>query len=84
MPSSTAPPWLPGAPLVGKLKPLGVARCVLASIRLDHGYLGPGVPDFPRWGEAAPFVALSERLYSKTCTLASDIDDFEPPSAIPR
>ena len=36
----------------------------------------PGVPDFPRWGEAAPIVALSERLFSKTCTLASDIDDF--------
>lgn len=36
----------------------------------------PGVPDFPRWGEAAPFVALSERLYSKTCMLASDIDEF--------
>lgn len=36
----------------------------------------PGVPDFARWGEAAPFVALSECLYSKTCTLASDIDDF--------
>lgn len=34
------------------------------------------MPDFARWGEAAPFVALSERLYSKTCTLASDIDDF--------
>lgn len=40
------------------------------------GYLEPGVPDFARWGEAAPFVALSERLYSKTCTLASNIDDF--------
>lgn len=40
------------------------------------GHLEPGVPDFPRWGEAAPLVALSERLYSKTCTLASDIDDF--------
>lgn len=36
----------------------------------------PGVPDFPRWGEAAPFVALSERLYSKPCMLASDIDEF--------
>ncbi|MDO3103722.1 hypothetical protein P5W02_13275 [Mycobacteroides abscessus subsp. abscessus] len=34
------------------------------------------MPDFPRWGDAAPFVALSERLFSKTCTLASDIDDF--------
>jgi len=40
------------------------------------GHLEPGVPDFPRWGDAAPFVALSERLFSKTCTLASDIDDF--------
>jgi len=36
----------------------------------------PGVPDFARWGEAAPVVALSERLYSKTCTFASNIDDF--------
>ncbi|ETZ98340.1 hypothetical protein I546_6897 [Mycobacterium kansasii 732] len=34
------------------------------------------MPDFARWGEAAPFVALSERLHSKTCTLASNIDDF--------
>jgi len=34
------------------------------------------VPDFARWGDAAPFVALSERLHSKMCTLASDIDDF--------
>lgn len=34
------------------------------------------MPDFPRWGDAAPFVALSERLFSKTCTLASDINDF--------
>ncbi|EHB57978.1 hypothetical protein MycrhDRAFT_0414 [Mycolicibacterium rhodesiae JS60] len=40
------------------------------------GSTEPGVPDFARWGEAAPFVALSERLFSKTCTLASDIDDF--------
>lgn len=40
------------------------------------GRLEAGVPDFARWGEAAPFVALSERLYSNTCTLASDIDDF--------
>ncbi|WP_373235080.1 hypothetical protein [Mycobacterium marinum] len=40
------------------------------------GHLESGVPDFPRWGDAAPFVALSERLFSKTCTLASGIDDF--------
>lgn len=40
------------------------------------GYLEPGVPDFGRWGDAAPFVALSERLHSKTCTLAGDIDIF--------
>ncbi|OKH76816.1 hypothetical protein EB72_22855 [Mycobacterium sp. SWH-M1] len=35
-----------------------------------------GVPDLPRWEDAAPVVALFERLFSKTCTLASDIDDF--------
>jgi len=40
------------------------------------GHLEPGVPDFARWGDAAPFVALSEHLHSKMCTLASDIDDF--------
>lgn len=34
------------------------------------------MPDFARWGEAAPFVALSERLHSKMCRLASEIDDF--------
>ena len=39
------------------------------------GHLEAGVPDFARWGEAAPFVTLSERLYSKTCTLASGVDD---------
>lgn len=52
------------------------------------GYLEPGVPDFARWGEAAPLVALSERLYSKTCTLASHIDDFgtrvSDPAAVDR
>lgn len=36
----------------------------------------PGVPNFPRWGEAAPLVAQSARLHSKMCTLASDIDDL--------
>lgn len=41
-----------------------------------NGNLEPGVPDFARWGDVAPLVALSERLHSKTRTLASDIDDF--------
>lgn len=36
----------------------------------------PGVPDFARWGEAAPFVAQSEYLHSKMCTLSLDIDTF--------
>ncbi|MEX3653887.1 hypothetical protein ABFW14_12220 [Mycolicibacterium fortuitum] len=46
-------------------------RPIATSVFLDQG-----VPDFARWGDAAPFVALAERLHSKTCTLASDIDDF--------
>ncbi|NIH99243.1 hypothetical protein [Mycolicibacterium fluoranthenivorans] len=43
---------------------------------VPSGYLEPGVPDFPRWGEAAPLLALSERLHSEMCALASEIDDF--------
>src|SRR3954471_21896175 len=34
----------------------------------------PGIPDFARWGEAAPFVAQSEYLHARMCTLSLDID----------
>ena len=36
----------------------------------------PGTPDFARWGKAAPFVAQSEYLHARMCTLSLDIDAF--------
>jgi len=36
----------------------------------------PGVPDFTRWGDSAPFVAQSEYLHAQMCTLSLDIDAF--------
>jgi hypothetical protein len=33
-----------------------------------------GVPDFKRWGDAAPLVASSEHLHRLMCTLSLDVD----------
>jgi hypothetical protein len=33
----------------------------------------PGVPDFERWGDAAPLVAQPEHLHRLMCTLSLDI-----------